>query len=136
DIINVTVSTYMAGGIEVAGGNAVLKDCSFHVSEENSYYANAVAVSGGGTATIDGGTYTGYKYAAYVYNSGGTINIEGGTFGAETVLKADNSTTSNKSVINVTKGDFTGNIAIGNQSTLAISGGTFSVEISEKYCAE
>lgn len=136
DISNVTVSTYMAGGIEVAGGNAVLKDCSFHVSEENSYYANAVAVSGGGTATIDGGTYTGYKYAAYVYNSGGTINIEGGTFGAETVLKADNSTTSNKSVINVTKGDFTGNIAIGNQSTLAISGGTFSVEIPEEYCAE
>ena len=136
DISNVTVSTYMAGGIEVAGGNAVLKDCSFHVSEENSYYANAVAVSGGGTATIDGGTYTGYKYAAYVYNSGGTINIEGGTFGAETVLKADNSTTSNKSVINVTKGDFTGKLEIGSSSTLSISGGTFSVEIPEKYCAE
>lgn len=136
DIRNATVSTYMAGGIEVAGGNAVLTDCEFHVSAENSYYANAVAVSSGGVATIDGGTYAGYKYAAYVYNSGGTIDIRGGKYDAETVLKADKSTTDVPSAITVSSGAFTGNFGIDSDATLSIAGGYFSTDPSDYVAAD
>lgn len=135
-IKNASITTYMSGGIEVAGGNLSIESTTVKVSDANSYYANAIAVSGGGTANVLSGSYTGYSYGAYVYNSGGTINISGGTFEAGTaVLKADNSVTTNQSVINVTNGNFTGTYAIGNASVLSIAGGTFSSEVPEEYCA-
>lgn len=137
ELRNVNVSATLGGGIEAAGGTVDIYDCTFTQMGYYDWNSVNVAVSGGGTVNVHSGTFTSENYGAYVFNSGGTINVEGGTFSAgRTVLKADNSTTSNPSVINVADGAFTGKLEIGSSSTLSISGGTFSVEIPEKYCAE
>lgn len=139
NISNVNVTTNKAGGIEVSGGNdpVYLNDCTFCVSDANSYYANAVAVSNGGTVYINGGSYEGYKYATYVYNSGGDIIINAGTFKAETVLKADNTTKPWGSEIVVNGGNFTGGVSIGNNNaSLSVAGGIFDHKLDEKYLAE
>ena len=123
-----TISTYMSGGVEVAGGALTIQNTSISVSNENSYYANALAVSGDGTANVLSGTYTGYKYGAYIYSSGGTFNISGGTFEAGTaVLKADKDVYAPYgATIHVSGGSFTGQYEINAEATLAITGGTFS----------
>ena len=137
ELRDVIVDATLGGGIEAAGGTVNIYGCTFTQKGYSDWNSVNVAVSGGGTVNVHSGTFTSENYGAYVFNSGGTINVEGGTFSAgRTVLKADNSTTSNPSVINVADGAFTGKLEIGSSSTLSISGGTFSVEIPEKYCAE
>lgn len=135
---NVTINAENGGCIEVSTGTATLENCTFTQTNKGdpAYNSSAVAASNGGTVTVKGGTYKSSAFGAYVFNSGGTINIEGGTFEATTVLKADNPTTSSESVINISDGDFTGNLAIGDQSTLTISGGEFSTDIDDKYLSD
>lgn len=133
-IQGVVASTYKAGVVEAAGGVVTITDCSFTVSDQNSYYANAVAVSNGGKVTINGGTYSGYKYGAYVYNSGGYIEVNGGTFTAETALKADKSTHEDQpSKIAVSDGRFNGSLSIAEGASLSVSGGRFTSESVGEY---
>lgn len=136
---NVTINATKGGCLENAGGTVTLENCAFTQSSVGSpaYVSSAVAVSNGGTITVKSGTYKADGFGAYVFNSGGTINIEGGTFEAPTVLKADDSVSSlYSSTINVSGGSFDGKYAIGDHSTLEISGGTFSTEVPDQYCAE
>ena len=120
--------------IQVYGSVATFTNCDFAVSGKTNdgHPTTPIAVSGGGTANIVSGTYTSEWYGPYVYNSGGTINIEDGTFATtgEAVLKADKSVTADPSVINVSGGDFTGGYGIAEGTTLAITGGTFSMDPS------
>lgn len=81
---NVTVNSRIGGGIEVAGGNAVIRNSTFTqqgVSNFASYISTGISVSNLGTAEIEntGFEVDGY-HALYVYNSGGVINVNGGTF--------------------------------------------------------
>ena len=144
-LTGVTINSVNGSCIENEGAIATLNNCTFtetDVNDQQMYTANAVAVSYGGTVTINGGSYTGFKYGAYVYNSGGTIKITDGTFGATTVLKADNYNSyydedvaedKRFSKIEVTDGKFSGAYGIGDQSTLAISAGYFTNEVDPKY---
>ncbi len=64
------------------------------------------------------------------------MNINGGTFnGNESVLKADNSTTSFKSEITVTDGTFNGPVSIGSEASLQVEAGRFDTVLDEKYLA-
>ena len=125
-----TISTYKSGGVEV-GCEVEIRNTNISVSETNSYYANAIAVSNDGRVDVYSGTFTGYQYGAYIYSSGGIINIYGGTINAETALRADNDVYVPKnSEINVYGGSFRGEYTVGTEAKLAITGGTFSVDPS------
>ena len=135
---NVTVNSKDGGCVEAAGGTVNLEDCTFNQGPQTEapgevHTSSAVAVSNNGTVNVKSGSYTSAGFGAYVFNSGGTINIEGGTFEANTVLKADDSTNSNRSTIHVSGGDFTGELSIGNESTLIAEGGAFSATLDKKY---
>ena len=129
-----TISTYKSGGIEV-GGVVTISNTNISVSETNSYYANALAVSNDGTINVNSGSFTGYSYGVYIYSSGGTVNINDGNFEAGTaVLKADTDVYSPYgSYINVYGGEFIGRyeIASDNNTKLTIRGGTFSTDPSD-----
>lgn len=124
-----TISTYKSGGIEV-GGDVTISNTNISVSETNSYYANALAVSNDGTINVNSGSFTGYSYGVYIYSSGGTVNINDGIFEAGTaVLKADKDEYAPfGSYINVCGGRFIGQYAIASDENtkLEIKGGTFS----------
>ena len=125
-----TISTYKSGGVEV-GSDVEIRNTNISVSETNSYYSNAIAVSFDGRVDVYSGTFTGYQYGAYIYTSGGIINIYGGTFNAETALRADNDDNVPKnSEINVYGGSFRGGYTVGTEAKLAITGGTFSSDPS------
>lgn len=130
-------STGGGGGSEAAGGTINVTDCTFNQSGQYDHNSGNFAVSGGGTVNVNSGTFASGYYSLYVFNSGGTINVCGGTFSAAsgTVLKADNSTTDTPSAINVSGGMFTGGYAIGDKSTLSLTGGTFTADPSV-YVAE
>lgn len=130
---NVIINATSGGGISVNGGTADLINCTITQKEYYDWNSTTVAVSNGGVLNIYSGTYNSDNYGAYVFNSGGTINIYGGIFnGSKAVLKADNSTNENtQSVITVGGGKYTGDISIGDESTLAVSGGTFSSDVSQ-----
>ncbi len=136
----VTVKSNRGPIIEICGSTATFKNCDFTNTETSSYYASCIAVSSKsastqGAASIDGGTYTA-NYPVFVYNSGGKVNINGGTFnGNESVLKADNSTTSFKSEITVTDGTFNGPVSIGSEASLQVEAGRFDTVLDEKYLA-
>ena len=120
-----------AGGTEAAGGEVNITGCTFNQGGYYDHNSVNVAASNGGVANVYSGTFTAASFGAYIYNSGGTINIKDGSFDAgKAVLKADNSTTANPSVINVSAGDFTGAYAVGDKSVLSIAGGTFSSDPS------
>lgn len=120
-------STNGAGGTEAAGGTVNVINCTYNQGGFYDHNSVNVAASNGGTVNVRGGTYTAASYGAYIFNSGGTIHIYEGAFNAGTaVLKADNSTTANKSAIYVEGGSFVGSHSIQNASVLFISGGTFS----------
>ena len=136
-IENVTINTEKGGCLEVNGGQATLKDCTFTQTNlgNPSWNSTAVAVSSNGTVSIESGLYQGTTSAVYIYNSGGTANLNGGSYTGNdtnsTVLKADTSKTS--SIINVNGGDYTGSYAIAsNNALLSITNGTFSSD-PEKY---
>ena len=95
---NVTVNaTNGAGGFYAVGGEIVLDNCTVTQKGLHTapYLSMAIAVSSGGTMTVNSGTYSAEPTAAAegnnqgtshgswvggVMNSGGTLTIKGGTF--------------------------------------------------------
>ncbi len=129
----VTVNSSVGPIFEVNNSTATFTNCDMTNTATNSYFASCIAVSNGGTATINGGTYKA-NYPVYVYNSGGTINIEDGTFdGAVAAIKVDDTTTSNDSKVTVDNGTFTGAVQVGAESELTVKEGSFTADVS-KYC--
>lgn len=118
------------GGAEAAGGIIDLYDCTFTQSGYANWNSQLFAASGGtGTVNVHSGTYASENFGGYIFNSGGSINMYGGQVavtGDKPALKADDSTTSTPSVIKVSGGSVQGPVAIGNSSTLSVSGGTFT----------
>ena len=130
---NVTVNAQYGGGIEVNGGIVDIYDSVFTQTGYYDHNSMNIAVSSNGTVNVHSGSFNSDNFGVYVFNSGGTVNVEGGTFSAQKdVLKADNSKYDTQpSVINVTGGDFTGPFSVEDEATLAISGGTFSSDVSD-----
>lgn len=123
---NSTVNSSLGGGAEAAGGTIDIYNSTFIQAGLSDHNSTNVAASNGGSANIHSGTFGSANYGLYVFNSGATINVYGGSFSANTVLKADKSTTSHDSIINVYGGSFTGAISIADGATLNIEAGTFS----------
>ncbi|WP_435321653.1 S-layer homology domain-containing protein [Muriventricola aceti] len=125
------------GGVTAAGGTVNIYNSN--ISQTGYYDHNSMIASasnGTGIVNIYSGEFTSENYGLYIFNSGGTINVYGGTFtvtGDKPVLKADKSTTSIPSIINVTGGTFTGSFGVADGATLSITGGTFSEKPDEKY---
>lgn len=137
---NITVESVVGGCLEVSGGNTTLENCTFTQKELDTatpYISTCIAVSNGGTVTVNGGTYTSESYALYVFSSGGTIHIEDGTFeGGKAVAKADQTAGAvYPSTITIEGGGYKGIYQIDSRSTLEISGGSFS-ENPEQYCVD
>lgn len=92
----------------------------------------AVNVSGtfimnGGSVLADRGDGTETFITAINGNSGSAISIVGGTVEGPTAVTAPNSN------ISIRSGSFTGSVEVKKKS---ISGGTFSEEVKEEYCAD
>ena len=124
----VKINAVKGGCADAAGGNVELNDCEFTQTEMADWNSTTLAASNGGVLTVNSGVYKGDAtagYGAYIFNSGGKINIKGGEITAKTVLKADKSTTSDKSEIEVSGGKFDGAIDIAEGSDLTVKGGTF-----------
>ena len=96
-ITNTEIYSVYGGGVEAAGGTVELTDVK--VEQKGMYTAPynsmAISVNGGGTATVNSGTYSTVcitaeeannqgtshgPWCAGVLNSGGTLIINGGTF--------------------------------------------------------
>ena len=143
--VTFTDATVMAGTgpcIEVCGPAATFTDCKFTVTGENSngFGTTAVAVSYGGSAVINGGTYSAENgYGAYVYNSGGSITVKDGTVsGGDAAIKADKSIQSGTSSIITVEGGSTEGAWETNDAEnapLVVMGGTHTVDVT-KYLAE
>lgn len=136
---NVIIKATQAGGVQVEG-KAILENCTVDVQKGSGnrsvYVYSAVAASRGGTATIESGTYTSDAYGAYVFNTGGNFVINGGSFTAGEgydVLRTDN--TAKTQSITVTGGSFDGNIAIAEGTQMALSGGTYTVQLQADWLA-
>ena len=82
-IENAVITSQRSAGMEINGGSATLANNTITIEEANSYYASAVAASGGGTVTINSGIYTSAGYGVYIWNSGGTITVKDGTIKGE-----------------------------------------------------
>lgn len=125
EIVNVSFESHYGGGIEVAGGDVVLRDCDFTQTEYYDWNSMMIAVSNGGSVDIYDCTGVSENYGFYVFNSGGTINIHSGKYSAEkTLVKVDGSTYG--SVINIYGGEYSGTFAIsGSNAELNVYGGTF-----------
>lgn len=82
-IENAMITSQRSAGMEINGGSATLANNTITIEEANSYYASAVAASGGGTVTINSGIYTSAGYGVYIWNSGGTITVKDGTIKGE-----------------------------------------------------
>lgn len=82
-IENAMITSQRSAGMEINGGSAALANNTITIEEANSYYASAVAASGGGTVTINSGIYTSAGYGVYIWNSGGTITVKDGTIKGE-----------------------------------------------------
>ena len=132
-VFNDIVLTAQYGGCIQSGKETTLNNCTVTVTSdrtgEGTHQNCAASIEGGGTLTINGGTFSA-PYALYVYSSGGTITVNGGTFvGSKNVLRADGTGVANRpSSIVVKDGQFTGTINATNDATITIEGGTFSVD--------
>lgn len=142
------ISSY-GGGIEVTEANlgeqsqkgqATMTNCTVTQTGYFDHCSSAVSVSGGSKLIVNGGTYTSDGVAIYVFSSGGEIEVIDGTFsGKKQVIRAEIDTSTYPEYtggVQIKGGSYTGDLAITSPASLAISGGTFSVEISEDYCAE
>lgn len=137
----VTATTSTGPIIETAGGVATYDECSFTCTGQlENFYNTAVAVSFGGVAVINSGSYTA-GHAAYVYSSGGTITINGGTFtGSVNVLRADTSEYYGTfAYINVYGGTFKGTLKTSYTTTVAVItlyAGAFDADDATDYMAD
>lgn len=141
-ISNAAITNEYSAGMEIAGGTANVANCAICILNTNSYYASAVAASGGAEVTISEGVYISAGYGVYVYNSGGTITIENGTIeGQVAAVRADISNTSvSDATINIKGGTIEGGIQKGGSSTtkstvISVTGGTFDTDVSD-YVAD
>lgn len=133
---DVTVNTPRGPVVEVCGGTGSFTNCTMTSTEEKTWFAACIGVSGGAQVTVDGGTYTA-NYPLYIYNSGGTLNVEGGEFiGKVAAVKADNvEGAQNPTVVNISDGKFDGPISADSRSKIQIKGGTYSEKPAEEYFA-
>ncbi len=138
----VTVTAGAGPCIEVCGASASFADCNFKVTGTNSngFGTTAVAVSWGGNAVIDGGTYSSENgYGIYVYNSGGHITIKDGTVsGGKAAVKADKDKQSGvPSSIIVEGGNTIGAWETNDEieAPLIVYGGTHTADVSD-YIAD
>ena len=134
---NATVTAGTGPCIEVCGPAATFENCAFTVTGTNSngFGTTAVAVSYGGTAVIDGGSYSAEKgYGIYAYSSGGTINVVSGTItGGTAAARADvdrNTYSSAVSTVNITGGTINGSLQTSNDdnANIVVTGGTFNTD--------
>ena len=141
---NVIIKATQAGGVQVEG-KAILENCTVDVQKGSGngsvYVYSAVAASRGGTATIESGTYTSDAYGAYIFTdtqarTSGNLVINGGSFTAGegyAVLRTDSSAYSPS--ITVTGGSFDGDIAIAEGTPMALSGGSYTVQLQADWLA-
>ena len=137
DFNGVTVETSVGPVINAVANQATFTDCTMTNTATNSYLAACIASSNGADVIVKGGTYTA-NYPLYVYNSGGTINVEGGEFnGKVAAIKVDNAEgASYESKVNVTNGTFNGPLNVDSRSELSLTGGTYTDNKAENYCAD
>ena len=163
-VLNVKDGTVITGedsylGIECVASTVNIYDgAEIYMNGISSYNGCLVGACSGGTVNVYGGYGKGAKGGFIAMTSGGTINVFGGEWIANNdgtvgnnsnvyVLTAQNNKTESgyvgASIINVTGGTFRGGMdawiltdAAVEKAELNISGGSFSVEISEEYCAE
>ncbi len=128
NLTKVKINAVKGGCVDAAGGKVQLNDCEFTQTEKADWNSTTLAASNGGVLTVNSGVYKGDAaggYGAYVFNSGGKIIVKGGEISGKTVVKADKSTTSDKSEIEVLDGKFDGAIDMQEGTDLKIKGGTF-----------
>ena len=134
----VTITNEYIGAIECSGGEVTVNDCNISVTGTNSapYLSCAVAVSGGGKVTVDGGTYTtkpkadsdangqGTTHGSWtgiIMSSGGTMIVNGGTFSNGN--HGDNAASNPRGLFSIgADADYGDNVA----ANLQINGGTFN----------
>ena len=156
-INNCEIYAQYSGGVEAAGGEIVLNDTKIEqsgVDNTGAWCSVAIGVNGGGSVTVNSGSYSAAPIAtdsnaaqgtwvAYVMSSGGTLDIKGGTFNgtvAETAAAANACgliCADRAAVVNITGGTFNSNGAIldmrnnvGTQPNpvATLAGGTFSAD--------
>lgn len=142
-IENTKINVANAAGIIVAKGTATIKNTTIVGAGDAGHVSTAVAVSNGGTATIESGVYSSEKAVVSIYTTGGTLNIKGGSYRStgSTVLAIYKSTTSDVSKVVITGGTFNDKdysslstaewkALCGNAANLSITGaGTSTVTI-------
>ena len=145
ELSDVEIEAPNSGCVEVTS-NATFTNCTFTAKNTadgatDAYLYTAIAVSTGGEATVNSGTYKGL-YALYVYNSGGSIDVKDGIFeGTTAALQSDTSASAfDNSLITVSGGSFTGQIQTGGSggsytNEIEISGGSYTVDPSD-YLAD
>ena len=134
---NATIENKYIGAIECAGGTAEVNNCEISVTGTNSapYLSAAVAVSGAGDVTVNGGSYSTKpaaasdannlgnshgSWTAIIMSSGGTMTINDGTFSNGVY---EGTATNPRAVISLGA-----NVAYGNNvaAHLVINGGEFT----------
>ena len=156
-IKNSEIYAQYSGGVEAAGGTINLDNV---IIDQKGVYSGAawcsvaIGVNGGGTVTVNSGTYSAQTiitdanaaqgtWVAYVMSSGGTLDIKGGTFNgvvAETAAAANACgliCADRAAIVNIYDGKFNSNGAIldmrNNVGSLpnpvaTIHGGIFSAD--------
>lgn len=129
---DVTVNTPRGPVVEVCGGTGSFTNCNMISTEENTWYAACIGVSGGAQVTVEGGTYTA-NYPLYIYNSGGMINVDGGVFNGNIAsIKADNATNASyESIVTVADGRFNGPISVDDRSKVEVAENSSMVETTD-----
>lgn len=148
-LTDVTIISSYGGGIEVTEadlgthsqkGQATMINCAVTQTGYYDHCSSAVSVSGGSKLIVDGGTYNAAGRAIYVFSSGGEVEVLGGTFsGEKEVIRAEIDTSTYPEYtgsVQIENGTFTGALYVKTPASLSISGGTFTAEILEEYCAE
>ncbi len=134
----VAVRAALGPVIVVKQTDAIFNNCTFDVTgTSNAHNNTAISVSYGGSATINGGSYTSEGYALYVFSSGGTITVNSGEFeGGKAVVRSDVSSSGVPAVVKLNDGTFKGDIQTGGSgqtNDITITGGTFDSEAAQQY---
>ena len=132
-----TGSGYAYAVINDENGTLTVNDATVYGKNNGNLACNT------GTTTINGGTYTlnnSTKKTYYnIYTEEGTVNVTDGTFVSNNTTAAlCVASTSVNGEINIEGGDFTYNTikkTSASDEKVNISGGSFSAEVPQKYCA-